>query len=188
MCFALIGLYISFLLSQLWGRFYDDVSPDARKPVCITFSALVHYFLLVYFCITVAHSVLVYLKFVKVFGLQNYLNQYQLKFGIVSWSKYLEDYTVFHLYIKNFFALYTYQNIAILISCSINLIIWVEVVNSTAITVLKGIADNGHGSCKNIIIQRISSHHVVCRHKIIHYFNMKMNATKKLIRSIYFFS
>ena len=87
MCLSLIGLYISFLLSQLWGRFYNEVS-NAR-PVCVTLSALVHYFLLVYFCISVTQSILLYMKLVMVFGeraraLQEF---YHINAGIISWSK-----------------------------------------------------------------------------------------------------
>lgn len=55
--------------------------------MCITFSALVHYFLLVYFCITVAQSILVYVKLVMVLGTQNFLRQYHLKVALISWSK-----------------------------------------------------------------------------------------------------
>ena len=90
MCFSLIGLYLSFLLTSLWGRFfYNDMSSNARKQVCITFSALVHYFLLVYFCITVAQSVLLYVQLVVVLGTKNILHHYQLRAGLVCWSKFL---------------------------------------------------------------------------------------------------
>lgn len=89
MCLSLIGLYISFLLSQLWGRHYNEVS-NAR-PVCATFSALVQYFLLVYFCITVAQSILLYVKLVMVVGGQsnNLQEFYHINAGIISWSKLL---------------------------------------------------------------------------------------------------
>ena len=90
MCFSLIGLYLSFLLTSLLGRFfYEDVSSNARKQVCITFSALVHYFLLVYFCITVAQSVLLYVQLVMVLGTKNILHHFQLRAGLVCWSKFL---------------------------------------------------------------------------------------------------
>ena len=85
MCSSLIGLYLSFLFSSLWGRFYYR---NSREGLCITFSALVHYFLLVYFCITVSQSVLLYLKLIKVLGTQQYLNQFNLKVGLVSWGKF----------------------------------------------------------------------------------------------------
>lgn len=89
MCCSLIGLYISFLLSTLWGRFYDNISLEAREQVCISFSALVHYFLLVYFSITVAQSVLLYVELIVVMGTQSMLHQYQLRVGLISWSKYV---------------------------------------------------------------------------------------------------
>ena len=91
MCLSLIGLYTSFLLSQLWGQFYNEVSSNARGPVCITFSALVHYFLLVYFCITVAQSILLYVKLVMVFGARTRAIEefYHVNAGVISWSKLL---------------------------------------------------------------------------------------------------
>ena len=89
MCLSLIGLYISFTLSSLWGLFYDDVPSEAREQVCITFSALVQYFLLVYFCITVAQSILLYVKLVMVLGTQNMLHHFPLRAGLISWSKFL---------------------------------------------------------------------------------------------------
>ena len=89
MCLSLLGLYVFFLLSSLWGQFYDDISADVKGPVCVMFSAIVHYFFLVYFFITVAQSLLLYLKIVKVIGINSYLNRYQLKFGAISWSESL---------------------------------------------------------------------------------------------------
>ena len=87
LCFALIGLYISFTISAFMGRFYVDVAEAVREPLCITSSAFVHYFLLVYFSVTVGQSMLLYFKLVKVLGTLNLLIQYPLKVGIVSWSK-----------------------------------------------------------------------------------------------------
>lgn len=84
MCSSLIGLYVSFLLTSLWGHFYNS---NSREQMCITFSAVVHYFLLVYFFLTVAQSILIYLKLVIVLGTQNLLSQYQLKVGLICWSK-----------------------------------------------------------------------------------------------------
>ncbi len=71
-----LALYFSFLLSSLWARFYDNVPPNMREPVCITFSAMVHYFLLAS-SLHVAQSILVYLKLVRVLGIQDLLSQYQ---------------------------------------------------------------------------------------------------------------
>ena len=87
MCLSLIGLYISFFISSLLGKFYGDLNTDVRETFCVGFSALVHYFFLVYLFITVAQSLLLYLKLVRVLGTQNLLNQYQLKMGIICWSK-----------------------------------------------------------------------------------------------------
>ena len=99
MCFSLIGLYLSFLLTSLWGRFfYDYVSSNSMKQVCITFSALVHYFLLVYFCITVAQSLLLYVQLVMVLGTKNILHYYQLRAGLVCWSKFLKNLLLSHCY------------------------------------------------------------------------------------------
>ena len=64
-----------------------DVAEAVREPLCITSSAFVHYFLLVYFSVTVGQSMLLYFKLVKVLGTLNLLIQYPLKVGIVSWSK-----------------------------------------------------------------------------------------------------
>ena len=90
MCLSLIGLYVSFILSQVWERFYDEESMQ-WEPVCITISALVHYFLLVYFIITAAQSILLYLKLVKVMKLQYLLENYHIKAGIISWSEFCVD-------------------------------------------------------------------------------------------------
>ena len=85
LCFSLIGLYVSFLLSSLIGSEYEKIS--ARRPLCLTFSALLHYFFLVYFSLTVAQSILLYLKLVKVIGTANFLINYQFKIGMISWGE-----------------------------------------------------------------------------------------------------
>ena len=87
MCLSLIGLYISFLVSALLGNNYGKLEVG-REALCIGFSALVHYFFLVYFCTTVAQSVLLYLQLVRVLGNKNLLSRYHLKVGVVAWSKY----------------------------------------------------------------------------------------------------
>ena len=61
-----------------------DVAEAVREPLCITSSAFVHYFLLVYFSVTVGQFMLLYFKLL---GTQNLLMQYPFKVGIVSWSK-----------------------------------------------------------------------------------------------------
>ena len=95
MCLALLGLFMSFIISSLLGRYYGDLNFDVREPFCIGFSALVHYFFLVYFLITAAQSILLYLKLVKVLGTSDLLNQYTLKVGIISWSEF-QDYTQYY--------------------------------------------------------------------------------------------
>lgn len=80
---------MTFLTASLLGEFFVDIPLALRGPFCITSSALVHYFLLVYFILTVAQSILVYLDLVVVLGTKELLRQYQLKAGLISWSKYL---------------------------------------------------------------------------------------------------
>ena len=82
---------MSFFISSLLGRYYEDLNFNVREPFCIGFSALGHYFFLVYFLITAAQSVLLYFKLVKVLGTSDLLNQYMLKVGIISWSEF-QDY------------------------------------------------------------------------------------------------
>ncbi len=86
-CFSLIGLYATFIISSLIGQEYHKLSSNARRPLCLTFSAILHYFFLVYFSLTVAQSILLYLKLVKVLGTQNLLSYYQFKVGMISWGK-----------------------------------------------------------------------------------------------------
>ena len=83
MCFSLLGLYISFFIASLLGKSYKPI----KEPFCIGFSAMVQYFFLVYFSITVAQSVLLYLKLVRVLGTDIILDQFHIKVGIVCWSK-----------------------------------------------------------------------------------------------------
>ncbi len=59
MCFALLGLFIVFILSGQAEHY-----PDA---LCGFFSALLHYFMLAYFFWTGAEAIFLYLKLVKVF-------------------------------------------------------------------------------------------------------------------------
>ena len=87
MSFSLIGLYVTFFIASLLGQFYGGLSPLVREPFCIGFAATVQYFFLVYFFITVAQSVLLYLKLVRVMGTEDLMSQFQLKVGIVCWSK-----------------------------------------------------------------------------------------------------
>ena len=87
MCLSLVGLYLSFVVSSLLGEYYGSLLPSVREGFCIGFSAIVHYFLLVYFLMTVAQSILLYLKLVKVMGNHNFLSKYSVKTAIVCWSK-----------------------------------------------------------------------------------------------------
>lgn len=88
MCFSLIGLYMSFLIASLLGNNYDQLLVSIWEPVCIALSAVVHYFFLVYFFMTVAQSVLLYLKLVKVLGTEDVLLNYHQKVGLVCWCKF----------------------------------------------------------------------------------------------------
>ena len=87
MCVSLVGLYISFLISSFLGIHYDKILDAVQRPICIGFSALVHYFFLVYFLISAAQSILLYLRLVKVLGTENVLNNYHLKVALVCWGK-----------------------------------------------------------------------------------------------------
>jgi len=85
-CTALLGFYLSFVAASLKSRVpLSDV-------ICGIFSALLHYFMLVYFFWTAAESVLLYLKLVKVFG--THTTNYALKATIVSWSKLYSSHEV----------------------------------------------------------------------------------------------
>lgn len=86
MYFSLLGLYISFLIASLLGNNYEKLE-IAREPFCIAFSALIHYFFLVYFFISVAQSLLLYFKLVKALGTEDLLTNYHQKVGLVCWSK-----------------------------------------------------------------------------------------------------
>ena len=87
MCLSLVGLYVSFLASSFLAEFFVDLPRSYREPCCITSSALVQYFFLVYLLITAAQSVMTFLDLVVVLGNQDFLKNYALKAGIVSWSE-----------------------------------------------------------------------------------------------------
>ena len=55
--------------------------------ICGISSALLHYFLLVFFGWTAVEAVWLYLKLVKVFGIQSVTSKYILKAGIPTWGK-----------------------------------------------------------------------------------------------------
>ena len=76
LCFALLGVYFFFIFA-LHGT--------AVPGLCATFSALLHYFLLVTFMAMAAEALNLYIKLVIVLGkgIQNYV----WKAVIISWSK-----------------------------------------------------------------------------------------------------
>ena len=80
MSLALIGLYISFVVS-------GHVTFNA--PLCGVSSALLQYFILVFLGWTVVEEVWLYLKLVKVFGIQSYTSNFILKAGVPTWGNVL---------------------------------------------------------------------------------------------------
>ena len=80
-----MGVYISFLI----GGHVTTV------PVLCGFSsAMLHYFLLVFFGWTAVEAVWLYLKLVKVFGMQSATSNYSLKASIPTWGKKSLIYTL----------------------------------------------------------------------------------------------
>lgn len=73
-----MGFYIFFLIG-----FHVTSIPI----VCGIASGLLHYFLLVFFGWTTVEVVWLYLKLVKVFGIQSATSRFMLKAGIPTWSK-----------------------------------------------------------------------------------------------------
>ena len=73
-----MGLYIFFLISG---------HVTSLLPLCGISSALLQYFLLVFFGWTAVEAVWLYFKLVKVFGIQSYIANFTLKAGIPTWSK-----------------------------------------------------------------------------------------------------
>ena len=55
--------------------------------LCGISSALLHYFLLVFFGWAAVEAVWLYLKLVKVFGIQSITSKFILKAGIPTWGK-----------------------------------------------------------------------------------------------------
>ena len=54
--------------------------------LCGISSALLHYFLLVFFAWTTVEAVWLYLKLVKVFGVQSLTTKFVLKAGVPAWG------------------------------------------------------------------------------------------------------
>ena len=73
-----MGLYIIFLIA----------GHATRVPVlCGIISALLQYFILVFFSWTAVESVWLYLKLVKVFGSNSFTSKYILKAGLPAWRE-----------------------------------------------------------------------------------------------------
>lgn len=68
------------------GIAFGSIVDQGGEAACIAFAALVHYFFLVYFCLTVGQSILLYVDLVKVLGTDVALQQYHIKVGLVSWG------------------------------------------------------------------------------------------------------
>ena len=59
------------------------------EPLCAVAGGLLHYFMLVTFFLMGAEAISLYLKFVVVLGIPEFLdNRYVLKGTLISWSKY----------------------------------------------------------------------------------------------------
>lgn len=73
MCFALLGLYVAFILST-FGDELATHNPPHGMNLCGFFSAVLHYFMLAYFMWTGAEALLLFLKIVKAVGkMQTYV-------------------------------------------------------------------------------------------------------------------
>ena len=75
---SLIGIYIFFLI----GGHVTSV-----PALCGISSALLHYFVLVFFGWTAVEAVWLYLNLVKVFGIQSLASKFTLKAGIPTWGE-----------------------------------------------------------------------------------------------------
>ena len=73
-----MAMYIVFLI----GGFVTSI-----PPLCGVFSGLLHYFFLVFFGWTTVEVIWLYLKLVKVFGIQSFTSRFVLKAAIPTWSK-----------------------------------------------------------------------------------------------------
>ena len=84
---SLIGLYVVFVMG---GQV--TVIPD----LCGISSALLHYFLLVFFAWTTVEAVWLYLKLVKIFGLQTIESKFFMTASLLCWCKQRECYDLVH--------------------------------------------------------------------------------------------
>ena len=78
MCVSLFGLYASFLVAQQ-GAHYTTI-----PGFCFATSAVLQYFMLVYFFWTAVEAVHLYLKLVRVFGAD--VRHYVLWASIIAWG------------------------------------------------------------------------------------------------------
>ena len=96
-----MGLYIFFLISG---------HVTSLPPLCGISSALLQYFLLVFFDWTAVEAVWLYFKLVKVFGIQSYIANFSLKAGIPTWSKLIKHVANHNYYDKALFFSCTYAD------------------------------------------------------------------------------
>ena len=80
MSFALIGLYVIFFIGG-----YVTVIPA----LCGLSSALLHYFLLVFFAWTAVEAVWLYLKLVKIFSLHSIEQRFITVTSLIAWCKFI---------------------------------------------------------------------------------------------------
>ena len=59
--------------------------------LCGITSALLHYFMLVFFTWTAVETVWLYIKLVKIIGTQSLENKFMIKAGIPAWGEYHTD-------------------------------------------------------------------------------------------------
>lgn len=78
MCFALLGLYVVFILSS-------QGSEKLSVPICAVVGALMHYFLLVTIFAMAAEAVDLFIKLVIVLGAK--IHHFVLKTVLLSWSE-----------------------------------------------------------------------------------------------------
>ena len=77
---SLAGLYIFYLISGF-------INLANIKELCGISAAFLHYIMLVFFSWTSIEAVWLYLKLVKIFGIERYVSHYTLKSGLLAWSK-----------------------------------------------------------------------------------------------------
>ena len=81
LCFALLGLYIAFLISTS----AEMLTTEEGRNACGFFSALLHYFMLAYFFWTAAEALFLFFKLVRV--LRGSMNTYVYVAMAVCWGK-----------------------------------------------------------------------------------------------------